>query len=76
MVMTRSKDDPKDLYNLLWAKDERKELDRQFKNVRSNFKIAIVVDMWLTGFEFHVWIQSISTNLFKTHVNLEHFTCQ
>lgn len=29
----------------------RKELDRQFKNEKSNFKIAIVVDMWLTGFD-------------------------
>lgn len=32
-------------------KEDRKELDRQFKNVKSNFKIAIVVDMWLTGFD-------------------------
>ena len=51
MVMTRSKDDPKELYDLLGSKDDRKELDRQFKNIRSNFKIAIVVDMWLTGFD-------------------------
>ena len=26
-------------------------LDKQFKNKNSNFKIAIVVDMWLTGFD-------------------------
>jgi type I restriction enzyme R subunit len=26
-------------------------MDRQFKNEKSNFKIAIVVDMWLTGFD-------------------------
>jgi len=26
-------------------------LDRQFKNEKSNFKIAIIVDMWLTGFD-------------------------
>jgi type I restriction enzyme, R subunit len=51
MVMTRGKDDPKDLYDLLGNKDYRKELDRQFKNAKSNFKIAIVVDMWLTGFD-------------------------
>jgi type I restriction enzyme R subunit len=51
MVMTRGKDDAEDLYNLLGTKDDRKELDRQFKNVKSNFKIAIVVDMWLTGFD-------------------------
>lgn len=51
MIMTRGQDDPKELYNLLGTKEHRKELDRQFKNEKSNFKIAIVVDMWLTGFD-------------------------
>lgn len=51
LVMTRNKDDEPDLYNMLGTKEDRKELDRQFKNIKSNFKIAIVVDMWLTGFD-------------------------
>ena len=51
MVMTRGKDDEEALYKMLGTKDDRKELDRQFKNAKSNFKIAIVVDMWLTGFD-------------------------
>lgn len=51
LVMTRNKDDEKELYEMLGTKKDRKELDRQFKNVKSNFKIAIVVDMWLTGFD-------------------------
>ena len=51
MIMTRGKDDEKELYGLLGTKDYRKELDRQFKNEKSNFKIAILVDMWLTGFD-------------------------
>lgn len=51
MVMTRNKDDEENLYNMLGTKDDRKELDRQFKQIHSNFKIAIVVDMWLTGFD-------------------------
>lgn len=51
MVMTRGKDDEKELYDMLGTKEYRKELDRQFKNEKSNFKIAIVVDMWLTGFD-------------------------
>lgn len=51
MIMTRGKDDPKELYDMLGTKDYRKELDRQFKNAKSNFKIAILVDMWLTGFD-------------------------
>ena len=51
MVMTRGQDDPADLYNLLGTSEYRKELDRQFKIEKSNFKIAILVDMWLTGFD-------------------------
>lgn len=51
MVMTRGKDDPEEMYNALGTKEYRKELDRQFKEEKSNFKIAIVVDMWLTGFD-------------------------
>lgn len=51
MIMTRDKDDKKELYKALGTKEYRKELDRQFKNAKSNFKIAIVVDMWLTGFD-------------------------
>ena len=51
LIMTRNKDDEPALYEMLGTKDDRKEYDRQFKNVKSNFKIAIVVDMWLTGFD-------------------------
>ena len=51
MVMTRNKDDDEDLWNLLGNKEGRKDLDFQFKQLHSNFKIAIVVDMWLTGFD-------------------------
>lgn len=51
MVMTRGQDDAKELYDMVGTKEYRKELDRQFKNEKSNFKIAIVVDMWVTGFD-------------------------
>ncbi len=51
MIMTRGKDDGETLYKMLGTKAYREELDRQFKNEKSNFKIAIVVDMWLTGFD-------------------------
>ena len=51
MIMTRDKDDIKPMWDNLGNKDYRKALDRQFKNGKSNFKIAIVVDMWLTGFD-------------------------
>ncbi len=51
MIMTRNKDDEKELWDMLGTKEYRKTLDTQFKNEKSNFKIAIVVDMWLTGFD-------------------------
>lgn len=52
MVMTENKaKDTTGLFELLGNHDYRKELDRQFKNKKSNFKIAIVVDMWITGFD-------------------------
>lgn len=50
LVMTYNKDDEPALFNML-KKDDKDELARQFKNDKSNFKIAIVVDMWLTGFD-------------------------
>lgn len=51
MVCIRQKDDDPELYNLLGTDEERKKLDLQFKEEKSNFKIAVVVDMWITGFD-------------------------
>ncbi len=51
MVMTRDKDDKKEMYDLLGDKEYRKFLDKEFKSEKSNFHIAIVVDMWITGFD-------------------------
>lgn len=50
-VATRSKDDPQEMYDLLGSDADRKNAAIQFKNIYSNFKIAIVVDLWLTGFD-------------------------
>lgn len=50
-VATRSKDDPQEMYDLLGTDADRKNAAVQFKNIHSNFKIAIVVDLWLTGFD-------------------------
>ena len=51
LVMTRDKDDNPDLRELIGSDDDRKALDVLFKNPESNFKIAIVVSMWITGFD-------------------------
>lgn len=51
IVATRGKDDPKELFEACGDKEYRKRLDKQFKNNDSNFKVAIVCDMWITGFD-------------------------
>lgn len=51
LVCIRQKDDDEELYKLLGTDEDRKKLDLQFKEEKSNFKIAIVVDMWITGFD-------------------------
>lgn len=51
LVATQGQNDEKDLFEACGTKEYRKKLDKQFKNNNSNFKIAIVVDMWITGFD-------------------------
>ena len=51
LVATQGQNDEKDLYDACGTKEYRKKLDKQFKNTNSNFKIAVVVDMWITGFD-------------------------
>lgn len=51
IVATRSQDDEQEMYDLLGDASHRKMLNSQFKNNNSNFQIAIVVDMWITGFD-------------------------
>ena len=54
MVASVSKNDKEDMYNYLGgaSNDKRSEmLDAAFKQEKSNFRIVIVVDMWITGFD-------------------------
>lgn len=51
LVATQGQNDTEELYNACGTREYRKMLDKQFKNTKSNFKIAIVVDMWITGFD-------------------------
>lgn len=51
LVATQGANDEKELFDLCGTKAYRQMLDKQFKNDNSNFKIAIVVDMWITGFD-------------------------
>ena len=51
IVMTANNQDPEELARLVGNKQTRKEREGEFKDVNSPFKIVIVVDMWLTGFD-------------------------
>lgn len=51
LVATQGQNDKKELFDMCGTKEYRKKLDKQFKNNDSNFKIAVVVDMWITGFD-------------------------
>ena len=51
LVATRGQNDTPELFELCGTKEYRQKLAEQFKNDFSNFKIAVVVDMWITGFD-------------------------
>lgn len=57
IVMTESNKDPEEWRAIIGNKSHRKTLAEEFKDDNSDMKIAIVVDMWLTGFD----VQSLST---------------
>jgi len=51
VVMTRGNQDPVEWNDIIGSATRKEELARQFKDNGSPLKIAIVVDMWLTGFD-------------------------
>lgn len=51
VVMTSSNNDPEDWRTIIGNKSHKEELARKFKDNNDPLKIAIVVDMWLTGFD-------------------------
>ena len=51
VVMTSSNRDPEEWSEIIGNKRHKDELAAEFKDNNSPFKIAIVVDMWLTGFD-------------------------
>lgn len=57
VVMTMSNQDPEEWFEVCGGKTHKKEMERRFKDDSDLLKIAIVVDMWLTGFD----VPSLST---------------
>ena len=51
VVMTSGNKDPEEWADIIGGKAYKKELAKKFKDENDPMKIAIVVDMWLTGFD-------------------------
>lgn len=51
VVMTESNKDPEEWHSIIGNKRRRDVLAKRFKDNEDPMKIAIVVDMWLTGFD-------------------------
>ena len=51
VVMTSGNNDPEEWRQIIGNKRHKNELAKKFKDNKSPLKIAIVVDMWLTGFD-------------------------
>ena len=51
VVMTSGNKDPEEWADIIGGKAHKKELAKKFKDESDEMKIAIVVDMWLTGFD-------------------------
>lgn len=51
VVMTSGNKDPEEWRQIIGNKQHKEELAKKFKDNDSTMKIAIVVDMWLTGFD-------------------------
>lgn len=51
VVMTMGNQDPEEWFDVCGGATHKKDMERKFKDDKDPLKIAIVVDMWLTGFD-------------------------
>ncbi|HIW06641.1 MAG TPA: type I restriction endonuclease subunit R [Candidatus Ignatzschineria merdigallinarum] len=51
IIMTGAASDPANFQDHLYSKNTRKDLETRFRDPNDPFKMAIVCDMWLTGFD-------------------------
>ncbi len=74
MVASVDSNDEADMYNYLGGvrNDKRSEdFDAAFKQDKSNFRIAIVVDMWITGFDVSSLTYMYNDKPLKTHMLIQ-----
>lgn len=74
MVASVGKNDEEKMYNYLGgvANDKRSEdMDTAFKQEKSNFRIVIVVDMWITGFDVPALTYMYNDKPLKKHMLIQ-----
>ena len=74
MVSSVGKNDEPEMYNYLGGANNDKrsdDLDASFKQGKSNFSIAIVVDMWITGFDVPTLTYLYNDKPLKKHMLIQ-----
>ena len=74
MVASVGSNDPAEMYQYLGGVKNSKrseELDAAFKQDKSNFRIAIVVDMWITGFDVPSLTYMYNDKPLQTHLLIQ-----
>ena len=74
MVASVGSNDPAEMYQYLGGVKNNKrseELDAAFKQDKSNFRIAIVVDMWITGFDVPSLTYMYNDKPLQTHLLIQ-----
>ena len=74
MVSSVGSNDPKEMYEYLGGvkNDSRSEdMDAAFKEEKSNFRIVIVVDMWITGFDVPCLTYMYNDKPLKKHMLIQ-----
>ena len=74
MVSSVGKNDEEEMYNYLGgaSNDKRSsDMDAAFKQVKSNFRIVIVVDMWITGFDVPTLTYMYNDKPLKKHMLIQ-----
>jgi len=51
VICDRAQNDPPEMVAAFGTKEEQKKLALTYKNAYTNFRVVIVVDMWVTGFD-------------------------
>ena len=74
MVASVGSNDPKDMYDYLGGvknSSRSSDLDVAFKQEKSNFRIVIVVDMWITGFDVESLTYMYNDKPLKKHMLIQ-----